>query len=201
MKDRREYIITKAMELYCLQGYNDTSITDLQNALDMGRGTLYYYFKDQDELLQTCMERYFLQPKQDALQLPDTLSMTEMIDAMDRYLDSLQQALMTFDNWQKINTSNVNNIMFTAYTRFPSLRRKAQRLALKELDLWRKAIRYDQRMGIVRYDIDTELTAIMFAHIKNSYDSGLSGAKMDFNLLKNTYKGLYKLIKVPENAE
>ena len=201
MKDRREYIITKAMELYCLQGYNDTSITDLQNALDMGRGTLYYYFKDQDELLQTCMERYFLQPKQEALQLPDTLSMTEMIDGMDRYLDSLQQALMTFDNWQKINTSNVNNIMFTAYTRFPSLRRKAQRLALKELDLWRKAIRYDQRMGIVRYDIDTELTAIMFAHIKNSYDSGLSGAKMDFNLLKNTYKGLYKLIKVPKNAE
>lgn len=183
------------MELYCLQGYNETSITDLQNALDMGRGTLYYYFKDQDELLQTCMEQYFLQPKQEALQLPDHLNMTDMIEAMDRYLDSLEQALLTFENKQ-INTSNVNHLMFTAYSRFPSLRRQAQRLALKELDLWRKAINYEQRMGIIRRDIDAELTAIMFAHIKNSYDSGLTGAKMDFSLLKNTYKGLYKLIKV-----
>ena len=200
MKDRREYIIAKAMELYCMQGFNNTSITDLQNALDMGRGTLYYYFKDQDELFQTCMERYFLQPKQEALQLPANLTMNEMIEAMEKYLDGLEAALLTFENKQ-VNTSNVNHLMFTAYSRFPSMRRKAQRLALKELDLWRKAINYEQRMGSVRRDIDAELTAIMFAHIKNSYDSGLTGAKMNFELLKNTYKGLYKLIKIEKNAE
>ena len=200
MKDRREYIIAKAMELYCMQGFNNTSITDLQNALDMGRGTLYYYFKDQDELFQTCMERYFLQPKQEALQLPANLTMNEMIEAMEKYLDGLEAALLTFENKQ-VNTSNVNHLMFTAYSRFLSMRRKAQRLALKELDLWRKAINYEQRMGIVRRDIDAELTAIMFAHIKNSYDSGLTGAKMNFELLKNTYKGLYKLIKIEKNAE
>lgn len=196
MKDRRDYIISKAMELYCQQGYNDTSITDLQNALDIGRGTLYYYFKNQDELFQTCMEHYFLQPKQEALQIADNpITIDLMIETMDRYLGSLEQALLTFENKQ-INTSNVNHLMFAAYSRFPSMRRKAQRLALKEVDLWRKAINYEQRMGIVRRDIDAELTAIMFAHIKNSYDSGLSGAKMDFELLKKTYKGLYKLIKV-----
>ena len=38
MKDRRQYIIHKAMELYALEGYQNVSITDLQNALDMGRG-------------------------------------------------------------------------------------------------------------------------------------------------------------------
>ncbi|MBQ2608468.1 MAG: TetR/AcrR family transcriptional regulator [Paludibacteraceae bacterium] len=198
MKDRREYIISKAMELYALQGYHNTSITDLQNALDIGRGTLYYYFSDQDELLQTCMERYFLQPKQEALQLSENVNMEDMILAMEHYLDSLEEALLTFED-KRINTSNVNNLMFEAYSRFPSLRRKAQRLALKELDLWRRAIGYEQRQGIIRSDIDTELTAIMFAHIKNSYDSGLTGAKMDFDLLKRTYRGLYKLIKTPQN--
>ena len=44
MKDRREYIIRKAMELYALKGFHNVSITDLQFALDIGRGTLYYYF-------------------------------------------------------------------------------------------------------------------------------------------------------------
>lgn len=198
MKDRREYIISKAMELYALQGFGQTSITDLQNALDMGRGTLYYYFSDQEELFQTCMERYFLQPKQAALQLPENVTMDEMIGAMERYLDSLQAALLQFED-KRVNTSNVNNLMFDAYTRFPSLRRKAQRLALKELDLWRRAINYGQRTGDIRRDIDAELTAIMFAHIKNSYDSGLTGAKMDFDLLKRTYRGLYKLIKAVQN--
>ena len=55
MKDRKEYIIRKAMELYALKGYQNVSITDLQFALDMGRGTLYYYFRNQDELFLTCM--------------------------------------------------------------------------------------------------------------------------------------------------
>ena len=35
MKDRKEYIIRKAMELYALNGYENVSITDLQYALDI----------------------------------------------------------------------------------------------------------------------------------------------------------------------
>ncbi len=133
MKDRRDYIIQKAMEMYALEGYQNVSITDLQNQLDMGRGTLYYYFKSQDELLQTCMEQYFLEPKQRALNsVNDDLLMEDMINAMMQYLHSLEDALMTFTN-KNINTSNVNNLMFSAYSRFPALHRRAQRLALKEV--------------------------------------------------------------------
>ena len=120
MKDRREYIITRAMELYALNGYNNVSITDLQIALDMGRGTLYYYFKSQDELFQVCMERYFMRPKQKALQQPDTILVPDMIQAMLGYLNSLQDALQTFEN-KNINTTNVVNLMFTAYNLFPLL--------------------------------------------------------------------------------
>ena len=149
MKDRRQYIIRKAMELYALEGYQNVSITDLQNALDMGRGTLYYYFHDQDELFRTCMETYFLEPKQRALSsVGYDVTVEQMIAAMMSYLHSLEEALLTFDNRQ-INTGNVNNLMFTAYTRFPALHRKAQRLALHEVELWRRAIYNSQRLGCV----------------------------------------------------
>ena len=47
MKNRRDYIIRKAMELYAVYGYRNVTITDLQNALEMGRGSFYYYFADQ----------------------------------------------------------------------------------------------------------------------------------------------------------
>ena len=195
MKDRREYITRKAMELYALEGYQNVSITDLQNALDIGRGTLYYYFKDQDELFQTCMIKYFLEPKQRALSsVGENVLMEEMIAAMMQYLHSLEDALLTFTN-KNVNTSNVNNLMFTAYSRFPALHRRAQRLALKELELWRKAIYNSQRAGLVKHNIDVDLIALMMAHVKDSYDSGLGRTQMDFSLLEKSYNAMYKLLK------
>ena len=183
------------MELYALKGYQDVSITDLQSALDIGRGTLYYYFKDQDELFRTCMEKYFLEPKQRALNsVPDDAGVERMIEAMMSYLGSLEEALMTFEN-QTINTSNVNGLMFSAYTKFPTMYRQAKRLAIKEQELWRKAIYNDQRAELVRRDIDRDQVALMFAHIKNSYDSGLGQGQMDFSLLRKTYSELHNLIK------
>lgn len=186
------------MEVYALKGFSNVSITDLQFALDIGRGTLYYYFKDQDELFYACMERYFLEPKQHALNaVPEEVSIDIMIRAMLTYLKSLEEALQTFDV-KSINTSNVNNLMFTAYSKFPVLHRKAQRLALKELELWRKAIYHDQRAGLVRRDIDREQIALMFTHIKDSYDNGLGQTQMDFSLLQKTYSEFHKLLLITE---
>ncbi len=200
MKDRREFIITKAMELYALNGYNNVSITDLQIALDMGRGTLYYYFKSQDELFQVCMERYFLRPKQAALQQPDTVLLPDMIHAMLGYLYSLNEALQTFDN-KNINTSNVVNLMFTAYNRFPSLSRKAKRLFTNEVELWKKALRNSVRAGQVRSNVNIDLTALMFTHIKDGYDSGQYGITMDFSIFPKQYNYLYELIKPIASAQ
>jgi AcrR family transcriptional regulator len=195
MKDRREFIIRKAMELYALKGFQNVTITDLQIALDIGRGSLYYYFKDQDELFVTCMERYFLEPKQRALSsVPDNTGIDRMIEAMKSYLQSLKEALDTFDV-KTINTANVNDLMFNAYCRFPMLHRKAQRLALKELELWRKAIYNDQRAGLIRRDIDNEQVAIMFTHVKKTYDNGLAQTQMDFSILNKTYSELHNLLK------
>mgnify|MGYP003468577980 FL=1 len=198
MKDRKEFIIRKAMELYALKGYQNVSITDLQFALDMGRGTLYYYFHNQDELFLTCMEKYFLEPKQRALNsVPEDAGIERMIAAITDYLHCLEEALMTFDN-KTINTSNVNDLMFTAYSKFPSLHRKAQRLALKELELWRKAIYADQRAGLVRRDIDRDQIALMFTHVKNTFDPALGQTQMNFSLLTKTYSELNNLLKKEE---
>lgn len=196
MKNRREFIIRKAMELYALKGYQNVSISDLQYSLDIGRGTLYYYFCDQDELFLTCMEKYFLEPKQQALnKVPEDSGIEAMIAAMLDYLQSLEEALMTFDN-KSINTSNVNNLMFTAYSQFPTLYRKAQRLALKEVELWRKAIYHDQRAGLVRRDIDREQVALMFSQVKNSLDPALGKSQMDFTFLQKTYTEMHKMLKI-----
>jgi len=193
--ERKEQIAIKALELFALNGYEQTSISDLQYALDMGRGTLYYYYKDKDELFVDVMERYFLKPKQQCLDIPPhNITVPEMIDALCSYLFSLKALLEQFDN-KNINTANVVTIMHTAYNRYPELYKLAHRIYEKELSLWRQALQNEIRLGIIRSDIPLDTVATMFTHIKDGFDTGKNGLTMDFNIFPQQYHFLYSTLK------
>ena len=192
--DRKEQIIYKALELYLLHGYENVSITDLQSALDMGRGTMYYYFKNKDEIYIEIVNRFFLRPKQEMLRLPDEIRVPDMIEALLRYFRFLEESLMELEN-RNINTSNVIMLLYTAYHRFPELYRRAYRLYATEQSLWQRALRNSMIDGDVRRDIPLEETAALFTQIKDGYDAGQSGKQMDFAMVRKQYQLLYNLIK------
>lgn len=194
-EDRREKILLKALELYMVEGYANVSITDLQAALNMGRGTLYYYFKDKDELFQEVVDQYLIRPKHRALErVKDTATLSEMIDAMLYYTNLLKEFYDQVEN-KNINTSNVVTVMYTAYSRFPDLYRKARRLYERELNLWIQAIKNSMRAGEIRGNVHIETVAHMFLHIKDGWDPGRSGVPMNFNIFPEQYNYLYELIK------
>ena len=167
VEDRREKILLKAIELYMIEGYANVSITDLQAALNMGRGTLYYYFKDKEELFQEAVSMYLIQPKQRALnRVKDTDAIPEMIEAMLYYINQLQEIYKQVEN-KNINISNVVTVMYTAYSRFPELHKKARKLYEHELSLWVQAIKNSMRAGAIRGDVPIETTALMFLHINS----------------------------------
>ena len=194
-EDRKEKILLKALELYMVEGYANVSITDLQAALNMGRGTLYYYFKDKDELYQEVVDQYLIRPKHRALErVKDTATLSEMIDAMLYYTNLLKEFYDQVEN-KNINTSNVVTVMYTAYSRFPDLYRKARRLYERELNLWIQAIKNSMRAGEIRGNVHIETVAHMFLHIKDGWDPGRSGAPMNFDIFPEQYNYLYELIK------
>lgn len=194
-EDRREKILLKALELYMVEGYANVSITDLQAALNMGRGTLYYYFKDKDELFQEVVDQYLIRPKHRALErVKDTATLPEMIDTMLYYTNQLKEFYDQVEN-KNINTSNVVTVMYTAYSRFPDLYRKARRLYERELNLWIQAIKNSMRAGEIRGNVHIETVAHMFLHIKDGWDPGRSGAPMNFDIFPEQYNYLYELIK------
>lgn len=194
-EDRREKILLKAIELYMIEGYANVSITDLQAALNMGRGTMYYYFKDKDELFLEAVSTFLIQPKQRALdRVKEGATIPEMIEAMQYYLYQLRDVHEQVDN-KNINTSNVVNVMFTAYSKFPELYKKARRLYERELNLWIQAIKNSMRTGDVRGDVHIETIAHMFLHIKDGWDPGRTSGPMNYELLYDQYNYLYDLIK------
>ena len=153
VEDRRDKILLKALELYMVEGYANVSITDLQSALDMGRGTLYYYFKDKEELFQEVVNMFLIKPKERSLErVKENVTIPEMIEAMMYYLNQLQEFYNQVEN-KNINTSNVVTVMYTAYSRFPELYKKARRMYERELNLWVLAIKNSMRAGEVRGDV------------------------------------------------
>lgn len=195
VEDRKDKILLKALELYMIEGYANVSITDLQAALDMGRGTLYYYFKDKDELFQEVVDTFLIKPKQRAFdRVRDTVTIPDMIDALLYYLNQLQEFYNQVEN-KNINTSNVVTVMYTAYSRFPELYKKARRLYEHEFNLWTLAIKNSMRAGEVRGDVSIETTAHMFVHIKDGWDPGRATAPMNFEIFPEQYNYLYNLIK------
>ena len=195
VEDRRDKILLKALELYMVEGYANVSITDLQSALDMGRGTLYYYFKDKEELFQEVVHMFLIKPKERALErVKENVTIPEMIEAMMYYLNQLQEFYNQVEN-KNINTSNVVTVMYTAYSRFPELYKKARRMYERELNLWVLAIKNSMRAGEVRGDVPIETTAHMFVHIKDGWDPGRTGAPMNFEIFPEQYNYLYQLIR------
>jgi len=53
----REKILDAAIELFSKKGYENTKISDITDALHMGKGTFYIYFKNKEELFLECIDR------------------------------------------------------------------------------------------------------------------------------------------------
>lgn len=54
---KRERILDTAIELFSQKGFENTKISDITDALHMGKGTFYVYFDNKEELFIECIDR------------------------------------------------------------------------------------------------------------------------------------------------
>lgn len=55
--ERRDEILDAAGKLFSTKGYEKCTINDILDAVGIARGTLYYYFKSKEEVLDAIIER------------------------------------------------------------------------------------------------------------------------------------------------
>ncbi len=51
-EERRKEILLTARKLFIQKGYDQTSVNDILNIVDIAKGTFYYYFSSKEEVLQ-----------------------------------------------------------------------------------------------------------------------------------------------------
>ena len=52
---KREAVLKTAAQLFCLQGFHNTTLTDIARQLHITKPALYHYFASKDEILQACV--------------------------------------------------------------------------------------------------------------------------------------------------
>jgi len=58
-KEKAEAIARAALPVFCELGYDRTRMADIAERAGVGKGTVYEYFKDKEEILRYELDRYF----------------------------------------------------------------------------------------------------------------------------------------------
>ena len=61
MTNKKEFILDTAEKMFVEQGFDQTSISQLLDATQIARGTLYYYFTSKEEIMDAIIERWIEQ--------------------------------------------------------------------------------------------------------------------------------------------
>ena len=71
---RREEILNAADRLFGQKGFDGTSIADILDEVGIARGTLYYYFKSKELIMDSLIDRYNQRLMEDARSIADDKS-------------------------------------------------------------------------------------------------------------------------------
>lgn len=93
----RNGILDAAMSVFADKGYHAATIADVAKAADLGKGTLYLYFKNKEAIAEQLVERYFadMEAALRAAHLPDDLdvflrSIDENLNISDAHVKAIR---------------------------------------------------------------------------------------------------------------
>ncbi|HBH13041.1 MAG: Uncharacterized protein XD91_0198 [Clostridiales bacterium 38_11] len=120
---RKLQIANQAMKVFSEKGYYNTSLEDLSSSCNMGRTTLYKYFRNKDEIYFYILElgMTFYQIKYDETNKDNSMTYLEKITSQLEFLimslngQSVSQAFLDFWLMVRHNHSGIENKMVKRY--------------------------------------------------------------------------------------
>ncbi|MFA6779344.1 MAG: TetR/AcrR family transcriptional regulator, partial [Paludibacteraceae bacterium] len=95
-KTTREEILKKATSLFLKNGYEQTSLTDIANAVGLQKPSLYSRFKSKEDIFRKVVEYYLVN-----MQKPDkkfgTTTDKSMKEFIEYYLSRVDVCMRTYD--------------------------------------------------------------------------------------------------------
>ncbi|MDE6600024.1 MAG: TetR/AcrR family transcriptional regulator [Oscillospiraceae bacterium] len=83
-EQRRQLIISKALELFAKKGYSDTKIGDIAKAADMSVGLMFHYFESKEQLYEELVKM-----GAEGTKVPQEMNFENPLDFFKGFLDAL----------------------------------------------------------------------------------------------------------------
>lgn len=94
MSTKKDQILDTALNLFMEKGFDETSISDIQNSLGIARGTLYYHFASKEAIMDGIIERIARQVEARAKAILDSPKLT-VIERLFALFSSMNIAEIT----------------------------------------------------------------------------------------------------------
>ncbi len=154
----RNKILEHAKRLYSQTGYFDTQISDIIREAKIGRGTVYQYFKNKEDIFLSLLESFYLQWEEESSITPtreELLTMTHH----DYLLRRIQQTLNYFAR-DKDRTNIVLRISLGLGRDFESSIKKIEK---RLINIIVNDLKLAIRTGFTNKDLDLDLSANFIA--------------------------------------
>jgi AcrR family transcriptional regulator len=156
-QDQKQHIIKTAGEMFFRLGIRSVSIDDICRELGMSKKTFYVYFGSKDELIEQMLQANI-----------DYISgkMKELLDLRD-----FRQLVKKFIKHQEAEKNDVRRVPQLVYDLKKYYPRQFADFQVKCFETQKKFIKHYLELGVeeglVRANLNIELTAVLFAKIHN----------------------------------
>lgn len=199
MKINREQILKKAFEQYLMHGYSGVSISVLQRQLNIGRATLYYYFKDKETLFKAILQKYFIEVVRSHQNISSDITINELIEIRLAISQQMKHNILELEN-KTLTMSNLSALLLFAYTHYSDFKNFVSETQQYDKLQWKTAIINSINRAEIKPDVNIEVLSSLFSNVKDDYESGLfTEPIMNDSFLKTSYYYLYDLIKSERN--
>ena len=200
MKINKELILETAFGLFYEYGYKEMSITVLQEKLNIGRATLYYYFKGKEELLLNAIEVYYIEEFNSFYNsLNENLTIEEFIHKYVDYYRGLYDKLSKYSKEEDYVFIKLYSLLNYSASHFPGIKEKLKTTRIRKFRLWKRAVEESHSRGDIKKDIDIDIiTSLFFSITYETYKNNDKETVNDIESLDGYKKScllLYELIK------
>ena len=157
----KEKIIEEAFKLFLNNNFEKVSISDIEHAIGKTRGSIFYFFKNKEELFNEVVETYLIKIQDPSVKFrqDENMSLKQFISM---YISGINT---TMSKMLSISVVNIYKQYFSLYLQasriYPNFSEIMTQYSINEINLWEKAINRAIQTKEIRA-VDTRHYATLF---------------------------------------
>lgn len=200
MENKKEYILTKAFEVFMTNGYDSTSMTILHQKLNISRGAMYRYFPSKDDLFKAVIDKY-VWDVMDRWRIETPKGNITLAQRIDLSYKNMQRLGVFLDGIENLEVVFLNYTALTiqAAKRCPGFLSKLKKHKEESVRDWKISIQKSIELGEIKNDVKVGLLADFFSRCHQIVDDSENTEQSFSQKIKSGKRMMdyiYSLIKV-----